>query len=249
MRNFDIEYRNKLMRKAGVIAASILQEVCSKATVGVSLLELDELAESLCYKNDVIPGFKGYEGFPNTLCVGVNDVVVHGIPDNYRLKSGDIVSLDFGLIYKKVYSDTAYTVMIGEVDPETTKFVDTVEKSLYKGIEQAVTGNRVGDIGSAIQSTVEAQGYSVVREMVGHSVGYELHEEPFIPGYGTQGKGEKLYEGQTLAIETIINQGKPAITISKKDGWTSKTKDGKLSALFEHTVIVGKKPEILTLWK
>ena len=244
----ELEFRNKLMKKAGIIAASILQVVCKEAKQNVSLLELDEIAEQLCYENEVIPAFKGYEGFPNTLCVGVNDIVVHGIPNEYKLQSGDIVSFDFGIKYKKVFSDTAYTIIIGEVSDEITKFVQTVEKAMYKGIAQAIPGNRVGDISNAIQSTVENRGYSVVREMVGHGVGYALHEEPFVPGYGSKGKGEKLYEGQSLAIETIINMGKSAIEISGSDGWTSRTKDGSLSALFEHTVIVKKKPEILTKW-
>ena len=244
----DLEFRNKNMRKAGKIASQILKLVCEEAKEGVSLLELDNLAESLCYQYETRPAFKGYDGFPNTLCVGVNDVVVHGIPDNYRLKSGDIVSLDFGLIYKKVYSDTAYTVMIGKVNDKVKHFVQTVEKALYAGIAQAVTGNHVGDIGYAMQSLVEENGYSVVREMVGHGVGYELHEDPYIPGYGNKGKGEELYEGQSIAIEAIVNMGKKEIFINRKDGWTSKTKDGSLSGLFEHTVIVGKKPEILTVW-
>lgn len=245
----DIEHRNKLMRKAGTIAADILQQVCAFAREGVSLLEIDDLAESLCYQNDVLPAFKGYDGFPNTLCVGVNDVVVHGIPDDYRLQSGDIVSLDFGIEYKKVYSDTCYTVMVGKVDPKVEKFVKTVEESMYKGIAQAVAGNTIGDIGHAVQSTVEAQGYSVVREMVGHGIGYDLHEMPDVPNWGTPGRGLKLYEGQTIAIEAIINMGRPEIVFDTLDGWTTRTKDGSLSGLFEHTVIVGKVPEILTKWK
>jgi len=244
----DLAFRNKNMRKAGKIASKILQQVCAEAKEGISLLELDDLAESLCYKYETIPAFKGYDGFPNTLCVGVNDVVVHGIPDNYRLQSGDIVSLDFGLIYKKVYSDTAYTVMVGNVSDEVKKFVQTVEKALYAGIEQAVVGNRIGDIGFAMQSLVEANGYSVVREMVGHCIGYQLHEDPYIPGYGKNGTGEQLFDGQALAIEAIVNMGRKEIYINRKDGWTSRTKDGSLSGLFEHTVLVGQKPEILTVW-
>lgn len=241
----DILFRNKQMRKAGKIAGTILSEVCSKAKVGVSLIELDELAERLCYQNDVIPAFKGYEGFPNTICVGVNDVVVHGIPDDYILKDGDIVSIDFGVIYKKVYSDTAYTVAIGKIDPEIIKFLKVTEKALYEGIKKAIPRNRVGDIGNTVQNIIEKDGYSVVREMVGHGVGYDLHEDPYIPNYGNAGTGPELYDGQTIAIEVIANQGKKEI-IFLDDGWTTKTKDGSISSLFEHTIIVGEKPEILT---
>jgi len=244
----EIEYRNKLMRKAGRIAADILQKVCSEAVAGISLIELDDLAERLCYQNDVLPAFKGYLDFPNTLCVGVNDVVVHGIPDEYVLKDGDVVSLDFGIKYKKVMSDTAYTVIIGNASEDVKKFIKTVEESLYKGIKQAIPGNHVGDIGYAIQQTVEAKNYNVVREMVGHGVGYALHEEPYIPGYGKKGQDMKLYDGQTLAIEAIINKGGKEI-FTEDDGWTTKTQDGELSALFEHTIIVGEEPEILTRWE
>lgn len=237
------------MRKAGIIAADILQEVCAQAKAGVTLLELDDLAETLCYQNDVMPAFKGFEGFPNTLCVGVNDVVVHGIPSEYKLKDGDIVSIDFGIEYKKVYSDTCYTVMVGKVSPEVEKFVKTVEKAMYAGIAQAIPGNTTGHIGHAVQTVVEAEGYSVVREMVGHGVGYELHEMPDVPNWGEPGEGDRLYEGQTIAVEAIINMGGKEIVFDEEDGWTTRTKDGSLSGLFEHTIIVGKQPEILTKWR
>ncbi len=245
--NQGLIYKNKLMRKAGTITASILKKVCTEAKVGVSLEELDKYAEELCKENNVKPAFKGYEGFPSTICVGLNDVVVHGIPNEYRLKDGDIVSIDFGAIYKsKAYGDNAYTVSVGEIDKKTNEFIETVKNSLYAAIEQAVPGKSIGDIGHAIQSTVEEKGYSVVREMTGHGIGFELHEEPFIPGYGEKGKGFELYQGQTIAIESIVNQGTAEIDFGD-DGWTTTTKDGKLSVLFEHTVLVDKKPEILTI--
>ncbi len=244
--NQKLMYKNKFMRKAGSITALILKKVCSEAKKGVSLQELDQYAEGLCKENDVKPAFKGYEGFPSTICVGLNDVVVHGIPNDYKLQDGDIVSIDFGVIYKdKAYGDSAYTVIVGETDEETQKFVDTVKTSLYAAIKQAIPGSHIGDIGYAIQTTVEEKGYSVVREMTGHGIGFNLHEEPFIPGYGEKGRGYELYQGQTIAIESIINQGSAEIDFGD-DGWTTTTKDGKLSVLFEHTILVDKKPEILT---
>lgn len=236
------------MSVAADILHKIFKELISKAKEGVSLNEIDQLAEDLCMKYAVIPAFKGYEGFPKCVCVGVNDIVVHGIPDEYILKNGDIVSIDFGIENEGVFSDCAVTVIVGEVSEEVRKFVETTKKAVLNAVKEAVPGKRTGDIGNAIQETVEKEGYSVVREMVGHGVGYQLHEDPYIPGYGRRGTGEKLYRGQTLAIEAIINMGKPQIKISKEDGWTSRTKDGMLSALFEHTVVVDKTPRILTKW-
>lgn len=241
-----VKERNKRMREGGKIIVEILREVLDHVEPGVTTKQLDELAESLCELKGVKPGFKGYEGFPNTICVGPNDNVVHGIPDDRNLEEGDILSVDMGIVYEGVYLDMARTVGVGKIDSKTQKFLDTVEKSLYNAIEQAIPGNKVGDIGYAIQSTVEPVGYSVVREMVGHGVGERLHEEPMIPGVGEKGVGGGLYEGQTLAIEAIVNMGESGIKISKKDGWTSKTLDGSLSALFENSVIVAQEPEILT---
>ncbi|MCA9376686.1 type I methionyl aminopeptidase [Candidatus Nomurabacteria bacterium] len=247
MRKYDPEKIVK-MEEAGVICSEILRNVLSKVSVGVSLIELDQYAEQLCIDNKVIPAFKGYEGFPATLCTGVNDVVVHGIPDDYVLEDGDVLSVDFGIKYKDVYSDTSYTVIIGEVSDEIKKFVNVVKDATLAGIANAKPGNHVGDIGHAMQEIVEKNGYSVVKEMVGHGIGYDLHEEPYVPGYGRKGKGQELYRGQTLAIEAIVNQGLPDIFISIDDGWTSYTEDGMLSALFEHTIVVDQKPKILTSW-
>jgi methionyl aminopeptidase len=247
MMEYDSQKIEKMAAAADILH-KIFKELINKAKERVSLNEIDQLAEELSEKYEVIPAFKGYEGFPKSVCVGVNDIVVHGIPDDYVLKNGDIVSIDFGIKYKDVFSDCAVTVIIGEVDKEVRKFVETTKKAVLNAIKQAVPGKHIGDISNAMQTTVEKEGYSVVRDMVGHGVGYELHEEPEVPGFGEKGRGEKLYRGQTLAIEAIINMGKPQITISREDGWTSRTKDGMLSALFEHTVVVDKTPRILTKW-
>ncbi|MCK9368713.1 type I methionyl aminopeptidase [Candidatus Dojkabacteria bacterium] len=248
MKQFADIQKIEKMKIAGDILSSIIAVLQKEAKVGVKLIDLDKIAEDLCVKNNVLPAFKKYEGFPNALCVGVNDVVVHGIPDEYALRNGDIVSLDMGVKYLDVFSDAAITVIIGEVDETVKTFVNTVKTALMKSIKEAKPGKHVGDIGYAIQNTVEKAGYSVVKEMVGHGIGYKLHEEPYIPGYGERGGDEKLYAGQTLAIEAIINMGGPDITISRVDGWTSRTKDGMLSALFEHTVVVDATPKLLTAW-
>ncbi len=237
----------QIMREGGKILAAILSQIMGSVHPGISTNKLDEIGEKLCKRNKVIPAFRGYEGFPKALCVGLNDVVVHGIPnENEILKEGDIVSLDFGIIYKKYYLDMARTVGVGKISNDARNFLNTVRLALENACKQAKTGNTVGDIGYAIQSTVEPAGFSVVEEMVGHTIGKRLHEDPFIPGYGLPGKGPKLHKNQTVAIEAIINQGQSDIEISREDGWTARTKDGKLSALFENTVLVGEKPEILT---
>jgi len=244
---YDKDKINKMVR-AGEILSNILIAVRKKVKIGTRLIDLDRYAEELCRKYEVLPAFKGYEGFPATLCVGVNDVVVHGIPNNYELKDGDIVSIDMGVKYKGVYSDAAFTELVGKVSKDVKEFVETAKNSLYEAVSMATPGNTVGDIGYAMENTVLKKGYSVVYEMVGHGVGYNLHEAPDIPCYGEKGEGEVLYRGQTIAIEAIINMGEPEIVISDKDKWTSHTKDGMLSALFEHTLVVEKKPRILTKW-
>lgn len=234
------------MRQGGKIIVEILRQLLAGVHPGITTKELDASADLLCRKHNVVPAFKGYQGYPAIICVGPNDVVVHGIPDDKPLVEGDILSVDFGIIYEGVYLDMARTIGVGKITAQAKKFINTTRDSLEKACKQAKLGNSIGDIGYAIQSTVEKEGYSVVREMVGHTIGYKLHEDPMIPGYGRKGEGKRLYEGQTVAIEAIINQGTPEINISKKDGWTARTNDGKLSALFENTVLVGKQPEILT---
>jgi len=238
------------MREAAVICSDILAQSVKLAQEGAPLIEVDALAESLCYKNKVKPAFKGYEGFPATICVSPNDVVVHGIPDDTLYQNGDLMVIDMGIIYKGVFSDMAKTFAIGGKyhEQSTQVFVDTVKAADLAGIAAAKAGNRVGDIGFAMQTIVEKGGYSVVKEMVGHGVGYQLHEDPFIPGFGKPNTGELLYDGQTIAIEAIVNQGTAKIVMDADDGWTTYTNDGKLSAIFEHTIVVGDKPEILTKW-
>lgn len=262
----------KKMRVAGSITGKILKETCANAKVGVSLLELDHFAEQKCKEYKVKPGFKGYQGFPNTICTSLNDGVVHGIPTDTKLKKGDVLGIDMGSIYKGVYGDTAYTLIVGDHSPQKhgvkfeinnqkenesdidntesakKKFLFIAQQALYDAIGQATTGSTVGDIGNAIENKIEENGYSVVRELTGHGIGYNLHEELVIPGYGEKGMGPKLEEGDTIAIEVIVNMGGPEIKESEQDGWTITTKDGSISALFEHTVLVSSEPEVLTAW-
>lgn len=239
----------EIMRQAGKILAQIMIELEKYARVGISTEDIDRKANNLCRQFNVVPAFKGYNGFPASICSGLNDIVVHGIPNKKEiLKEGDIVSIDMGIIYKGYFSDMAISVGLGEIAPEAEKLLSATKMSRDAGIRMAIEGNTIGDIGFAMQEVAELAGYSVVREMVGHGIGKKLHEEPEVPGYGQRGKGVKLAKNMVLAIEAIINEGSSDITTSRKDGWTTKTKDGKLSALFEHTVVVGKEgSEILTI--
>jgi len=221
-------------------------EIAKVIEAGVTTKKLDQIAESFIRDNAGIPGFLGYHGYPNTLCISVNSTVVHGLPSEYTLKDGDIVSVDCGVIMNGYYGDSAYTYTIGEVKPEVRKLLQVTLESLYKGIEKAVEGNRLGDISYAVQSHCESYGYSVVREMVGHGVGKKLHEKPEVPNYGKRGSGLVLKKGLVLAIEPMINMGKKEI-FQTKDGWTIKTKDGLPSAHFEHTIAIDKgKADILS---
>jgi methionyl aminopeptidase len=230
---------NMLVSKTHAMLAGVIKE-------GISTLELDKLAEEFIRDNGGIPGFLNYNGFPNTLCVSINDVVVHGIPSTRVLKSGDIVSVDCGAILNGFNGDSCYTFEIGEVKPEIKALLECTKESLFIGIEQAVVGNTIGDIGYAVQSYAESHGYSVVRELVGHGIGKKLHEEPEVPNYGKKAKGIKLRDGMTIAIEPMINMGRKDI-FQERDRWTIKTKDGKPSAHFEHTVVVrNDKADILS---
>jgi methionyl aminopeptidase len=237
-----------LMRKAGGIVAQILEEMISMTKPGVSTGELDRFAESRCKDLKSVPAFKGYHGFPGCVCISVNDEVVHGIPSSKRiLKDGDIVGLDFGVIYEGWYGDSARTVAVGKISQDAQKLLDTTRESLMRGIDQCREGNRIFDIGHAIQNFVEGHGYSVVREFVGHGIGRALHEEPQVPNYGPKGKGLVLKAGMVLAIEPMINAGGHQVKVLK-DGWTAVTADHSLSAHFEHTVaITPNGPEILTV--
>ncbi len=216
---------------------------------GIKTKDLDKLAYDFITESGGKPSFKGYQGFPYTLCISVNDQVVHGFPSDYILKEGDIISVDCGVFWKGFHSDSAYTYPIGKVSDEVMKLLRETKASLYLGIDNAIEGNRVGDISHAIQSHVEAFGYGVVRELVGHGVGKKLHEKPEVPNYGKRGNGPKLVAGMVIAIEPMINLGKKNI-VQEEDGWTIRTSDKKPSAHFEHTVLVGKeRAEILTTFK
>ena len=200
-------------------------------------MELDRIAEEFIRSHGAVPGFLGYGGFPNTLCVSVNENVVHGIPSNYALREGDIVSVDCGTILKGFYGDSAYTFCVGEVAPEVKQLLDVTKEALYKGVEQAVAGNRVGDIGAAVQAHAEHYGYGVVRELVGHGLGKKMHESPEVPNYGRRGTGPLLKEGMVICIEPMINMGSKNV-VFERDGWTVRTKDRKPSAHFEFAVAI-----------
>ena len=216
---------------------------------GITTKYLDDLAYQYIIDAGAKPSFKGYQGFPYTLCISVNDQVVHGFPSDYIIKDGDIISVDCGVFWKGFHSDSAFTYPVGNVNDETMKLLVETKKSLYLAIEQAIEGNRIGDISYAVQSHVEKLGYGVVRELVGHGVGKKLHEKPEVPNYGKRGNGPKLISGMVIAIEPMINLGKKNI-VQERDGWTIRTTDGKPSAHFEHTVLVSKDiAEILTTFK
>lgn len=236
------------MRKSCAIVAQILEEMAQMAKPGISTGELDRFAELRTKELGAKPAFKGYHGFPASVCISVNDEVVHGIPSMKRmLKEGDIVGLDFGVICDGWYGDSARTVAIGKITPEAQQLLDVTRECLNRGIEQCHEGNKVFDIGHAIQNYVEGFGYSVVREFVGHGIGRALHEDPQVPNFGPKGKGMQLKAGMVLAIEPMINAGSHEVKVLS-DGWTAVTVDRSLSAHFEHTVaITPKGPEILTV--
>jgi methionyl aminopeptidase len=227
------------MRAANQLVARILEELAAMVAPGVSTADLDEAAEAKVRAAGAEPAFKGYRGYPATLCASVNEQVVHGIPNRTPLKSGDIVSLDMGVKLNGFYGDSAVTVPVGAVGEDVKRLLRVTQEALEMGIAQVKVGGRISDIGHAIQEHVEASGFSVVREFVGHGIGASLHEEPQIANYGEPGRGPRLAEGMTLAIEPMVNMGKAAVKIMA-DGWTAVTKDGSLSAHFEHTVAVTK---------
>jgi methionyl aminopeptidase len=234
------------MRSAGRIVAETLALLESKIVPGITTAELDRLAELECRRQGCTPAFKGYGGFPFAICASPNDRVVHGFPDNNPLQEGDIISIDFGVLYKSFYGDSAITVAVGQVDDETKRLLVATRESLDRAIEKSVPNGRLSDISHAVQSWVEPKGFSVVREFVGHGIGRSLHEDPQIPNFGGPGQGPRLKVGMTLALEPMINIGVPGVKILE-DGWTAVTQDGKLSAHFEHTVaITDNGPEILT---
>jgi methionyl aminopeptidase len=236
----------ELIRQSSLLVGKTLAAVAREIGEGVSTLALDKIAEDFIRSHNGVPAFKGYRGFPGTLCVSVNSQVVHGIPGKYELKNGDIISVDCGVKMNGYYGDSAFTFPVGEVKEEVLQLLKVTKESLYRGIEKAVAGGRLGDISAAVQEHAEHHGYGVVRELVGHGVGKHLHEEPEVPNYGRKGSGPKLSEGLVIAIEPMINMGTKSVK-QEKDGWTITTADGKPSAHFEHTVAVQQgKADILS---
>mgnify|MGYP006160556583 CR=1 FL=1 len=227
----------KLISQSCQIVAETLELVSTYIKEGISVLELDRIAEEYILSRKAIPAFKGYHGFPATLCISIDDAVVHGIPDGTMLKDGQVVGVDCGAIWKGYYGDHARTFIVGDVSAEISTLINVTEMSLQKGIEQAIPGNYVGDIGFAIQNYAESFGFSVVRELVGHGIGTNLHEEPQIPNHGKKKSGYKLHAGMCIAIEPMINLGQKEIYTSE-DGWTIYTEDGSISAHFEHTIAI-----------
>ena len=234
------------MRVSCKIVAEVLALLKEKAVAGVTTLELEEFALKETKKRKAVAAFKGYAGYPFALCCSPNDRVIHGMPNSLPLKDGDILSVDFGVLYDEYYGDAAITIPVGAISVEASGLLEVTEQSLYKGIEQAVAGGRLFDISSAVQKHVELHGYSVVRDFVGHGIGKRLHEEPQVPNYGVAGRGVQLKPGMVLAIEPMVNIGGFAVKVLG-DGWTTVTVDGSISAHFEHTVaITNIGPEILT---
>jgi methionyl aminopeptidase len=234
------------IRKASRIVARTLSVLESHVQAGITTRELDQIAESEIRKSGAKPAFKGYRGFPATLCVSVNEEVVHGIPSDRKLKEGDIVGLDLGCIWEDFYGDAARTYAVGRITDESKRLLQITEESLMIGIDQARPGNRIGDIGFAVQAHAESNGYTVVRDFVGHGIGRNLHEDPQIPNYGNRGQGPRIKAGMVLAIEPMVCQGRADVEVLA-DNWTAVTKDGSLAAHFEHSVaITDNGPEILS---
>lgn len=236
----------ELIRKSSELVSKTHAALVPYLKPGIKTIELDRMAEKFIRDHGAKPAFLNYNGFPNTLCISVNEQVVHGIPGNYELKEGDLLSIDCGVLWNGYYGDSAFSYAIGEVSPAVANLMKVTKESLYKGIEMAVKGNRIGDISFAVQQHAEQNGYSVVRELIGHGVGKQLHESPEVPNYGKRGRGPLIQDGLVIAIEPMINMGKKEI-VQLKDGWTIVTRDGKPSAHFEHTIaIVEGKAEILS---
>lgn len=246
-------YKNEeeieLLRESSLLVGKTLAEVAKIIKPGVTTMQMDKLAEEFIKDNGGLPTFKGYNGFPGSLCTSTNEVVVHGIPNDIPLENGDIVSVDCGVFKNGFNGDSAYTFAIGEIDNETKQLLEVTKESLYKAIENCIEGNRIGDIGSAVQTHAESYGFGVVRELVGHGLGKDLHEAPEVPNYGRPGKGLKLRNGLVLAIEPMITLGDRRIK-QLNDGWSIVTLDGKPAAHFEHDVaIINGKTEVLSTFK
>lgn len=238
-----------LLRESNMLVSRTLAEIAGLIKPGVTTLYLDSVAETYIRDKGGIPAFKGYGGFPNTLCTSVNDEVVHGIPSDYILKEGDIISVDCGVILNGWYGDSAFTFPVGNIDDETLRLLRYTRESLEEGVKEAVAGKRIGDVSWAVQQKAESGGYSVVRELVGHGLGKRLHEPPEVPNYGRRGAGPKMEKGLVICIEPMINLGKKE-TMQMRDGWTIRTVDGKPSAHFEYAVAIDKgKADVLTTFE
>lgn len=249
MIHIKTEEEIELIRESSLLVGKTLAEVAKLIKPGRKTIDLDNVAEQFIRDHKAVPGFKGYNGFPYTLCISVNEVVVHGFPGEYELKEGDIISIDCGVLKNEFYGDSAYTFAVGEINGEKQQLMKRTKESLYKAIEQAVAGKRIGDIGSAVQDHVEQFGYTVVRDLVGHGLGRQLHEKPEVPNYGKRGTGIKLKERMVLAIEPMVNLGTKNVT-QEKDGWTIRTADRMPSAHFEHDVVIRKdKAEVLSTFE
>jgi len=247
MINYKTLEEVELMRQSCLLVGETHAEIVKLIKPGITSFQLDKIAEEFIRSNSAVPSFKNYNGYPFATCISVNDAVVHGFPNNKELKDGDLISIDIGVFKNGYHGDSAYTYGIGNITDEVKQLMRVTKQSLYKGIEKAVAGNRVGDIAFAIQEYTErAHGYGVVRELVGHGLGEELHEDPQVPNYGKRGSGTKLKEGMVIAIEPMINLGKKNV-VNDIDGWTVRTQDGKPSAHYEHNVYVRKdKADVLS---
>jgi methionyl aminopeptidase len=238
-----------LLRESNLLVSKTLAVIASEIRPGITTLYLDRIAETFIRDNGAVPGFKGYGGFPNTLCTSVNDEVVHGIPSDYVLREGDILSVDCGVIREGWYGDSAYTFAVGEIKKEIRRLLDYTRASLEEGVQAAIAGNRIGDISNAVQTKAESGGFSVVRELVGHGIGRKLHESPEVANWGKKGTGPKMDKGLVICIEPMINAGKKE-TIQMRDGWTIRTADGSPSAHFEYAVAVDRgKADVLTTFE
>ena len=239
----------EIIRQSSLLVGKTLAELAKLIEPGITTLQLDKIAEEFIRDHSAEPGFKGYQGYPNTLCTSINEAVVHGIPNDKPLESGDIVSIDCGVLKNDFYGDSAYTFEVGDVSPEIKNLLTVTKTCLNKAIEEATTGKRLGDIGFAVQEHAETNGYGVVRELVGHGLGRGLHEKPEVPNYGKRGKGIKLKKGLVLAIEPMINLGRKEVN-QLSDGWTIVTADKKPSAHFEHNIAIDKgKADVLSTFK
>lgn len=247
MINYKTSEEVEIMRHSCLLVGQTHAEIVKLIKPGITTSQLDEIAEEFIRSNDAVPSFKNYNGYPFATCISVNDAVVHGFPNNRELKEGDVISIDIGVFKNGFHGDSAYTYAIGNISDEVKQLMRVTKESLYKGIEKAVAGNRIGDISYAIQEYTERKhGYGVVRELVGHGLGEKMHEDPQVPNYGKRGSGVKLKEGMVIAIEPMINLGKKDV-INDTDGWTVRTRDGKPSAHYEHDVLIKKdKADILS---